>query len=75
MGEGRERKEHLQPRFVVERTGKAEGSLEKEGKDLKTARVFETIEAALEPYIGDSRGAREREGTQYLELCICIPPP
>lgn len=60
MGEGRERKEHLQLRLVVERTGKAEGSLEKEGKELKTARVFEIIEAALVPYIGDARGARER---------------
>lgn len=64
MGEGRERKEHLQLRLVVERTGKAEGSLEKEGKELKTARVFEIIEAALVPYIGP--WSKRERGTQEL---------
>lgn len=63
MGEGCERRDHLQVRFVVERTGKAEGSLEKEGKELKLARVFEIIEAELDTCIGDSRGARGREAS------------
>lgn len=61
MADGHERKDHLKFCVGVERTGKAEGSLEKEAKELKMARVFEIIEAELEPWIGDSCGARGRE--------------
>lgn len=54
MADGHEGKDHLKFCVGVERTGKAEGSLEKEAKELKMARVFEIIEAELEPRIGDS---------------------
>lgn len=61
MGEGSERKDHLKFWLVLERPGKAAGSLEKECKELKIARVFEITEAELEPCIGGSRGARGRQ--------------
>lgn len=60
MDEGSENKDHLKFWFVLERTITATHSLEKKAKRLRMVRVFEIIEAELEPGIVESQGARER---------------